>query len=612
VFCRVAWGSLPALLLLASCARGPEAPAIQRLAVLRFENLSGDPSLDWMGRALSETITAELGRSATLYAIPSSRLHSLNQALGIRPISAPGISAEAPLAQALNASLIGYGYYTVEGGFVQAHLTIENPRTRRMVQSLTSVASRAPDIVPVANSLAHGISPQAQSWPARSPDALRSYAIALESSDAAAMERDAAAAIAADPDLARPYLLLAELKARRQDRAGAQDVLQSALGRQGIDASDRAEIEAAAAGLHNDLVGREHALILHVRLAPNDAAAWRALAELNLNGHRFVESLQAYKRALAIEPEDANTWNEAGYAAAYAGNLPAAMSALRRYQALRPSDANPLDSMGDVSLMLGRLGEAERFYLDAAKKDPNFLNGADTYKAAMAHLMTGDVPSADAIFRQRFSQPNPEWLWVTGRRQEAYALLQQQVAAAANSPAVSAGWAELALWSLWLDNRTAAAEMARKSVESAVPASANLAALARFLAQPPASATEWTARAGQAFANPTARDLALAYALLLAREFAPAADILRRIYEANPVHADGSIPIELAWALIETGNTKDAAPLLRLNPIPGPNGPGPFIAFYFPRVFDLRARVLEGVNPQDAAANRRIFEALSK
>jgi tetratricopeptide (TPR) repeat protein len=608
----VARGLLPALLLLlaAACSRAP-APAIRRLAVLRFENLSGDASSDWIGRALPEIITAELARSTSLYAIPSSRLHSLNQVLGVRPISAPGVSAETPLATALNATLIGYGYYSVEGGTIRAHLDIEDLRTRRMVQSLSSDATGA-NVVAVANSLARGISPQAQPWPARRAEAIRAYAAALESTDAGAMERYSDAAVAADPDFARPYLLLAEVRARRQDRTGTRDALQSALGRAGIDELLRAEIESAAAAFRNDPDARRQALIRQVRLAPNDAGAWRSLATLELNRHRFAESLQAYQRVLAIEPEDANTWNEAGYAAAYAGDLSSAMSALRRYQVLRPTDANPLDSMGDVNLMLGRLAEAERFYLEAANRDPNFLNGAITYKAAMAHLMTGDIPGADAIFRQRFPQPNAEWLWTTGRRKEAYNLLEQQAAAAPRAPGASTLYAELALWSLWLDNRTAAAEMARKSVDTAVPASANLAALVRFLAQPPASAAEWSTRAAQAFPNPAVRDLGLAYALLFAREFAPAADVLRRIYDANPVPPDASIPIELAWALVETGNMKDAAPLLRLNPLPGANGPGPLISFYFPRVFDLRARVLEGANAQEAAANRRVFETLSK
>jgi hypothetical protein len=63
---------------------------------------------------------------------------------------------------------------------------------------------------------------------------------------------------------------------------------------------------------------------------------------------------------------------------------------------------------------------------------------------------------------------------------------------------------------------------------------------------------------------------------------------------------------------VETGDTKGAAPFLRLNPLPGQNGPGPLVSFYFPRIFELRARVLGGSNPQEAAANRRVFEALGK
>src|SRR5262249_13385101 len=158
--------------------------------------------------------------------------------------------------------------------------------------------------VPVANSLARGISPQAQAWPARNPNAVRDYALALESSDQAAMERDTQAAIAADSDFARPYLLLAELGARRQDRTPTPDARQSALGRQATAAAARAEIESAAAGLRNDPAARQQALTARLRLAPNDAGAWRTLAEVEFNRHRFAESVQAYERALAIEPDD--------------------------------------------------------------------------------------------------------------------------------------------------------------------------------------------------------------------------------------------------------------------------------------------------------------------
>ena len=57
-----------------SCTRRPAEPRIQRLAILRFENLGADVSTDWMGRALSDIITVELSGVPDVYAIPAARL----------------------------------------------------------------------------------------------------------------------------------------------------------------------------------------------------------------------------------------------------------------------------------------------------------------------------------------------------------------------------------------------------------------------------------------------------------------------------------------------------------------------------------------------------------
>ena len=93
-----------------SCSRRPAAPAgAERLAILRFENLSADPSLDWMGRAFAQIITRDLAGATDLYAIPFERLHNAEAALGVRPAKAPGISAERSLALGAGAERIGYG-----------------------------------------------------------------------------------------------------------------------------------------------------------------------------------------------------------------------------------------------------------------------------------------------------------------------------------------------------------------------------------------------------------------------------------------------------------------------------------------------------------------------
>jgi hypothetical protein len=48
----------------------------------------------------------------------------------------------------------------------------------------------------------------------------------------------------------------------------------------------------------------------------------------------------------------------------------------------------------------------------------------------------------------------------------------------------------------------------------------------------------------------------------------------------------------LAWCYLETGRVKEAAPLLRANPIPS-SGLNPYTSFYIPRLLYLRGLLAE-------------------
>jgi tetratricopeptide (TPR) repeat protein len=281
-------------------------------------------------------------------------------------------------------------------------------------------------------------------------------------------------------------------------------------------------------------------------------------------------------------------------------------------------DANPLDSMGDVNLLLGRLRDAENFYLQASKRDPGFLAGGEFFKAAMARLMSGDIPGADTLFKQfadaRTAAKDPlvdyrkaQWAWITGRRKEGY---EQMAAFARNAEQVSepldAAQADgqLAVWSLALGERNKAAGFARKA-SSAV----------QFLSQPSAPASEWAARAERAFpasAEKQEKEAAMAYALLADREFGDAASLLERLYGNGSANASENFGVMLAWAHLETGRSKEAAALLRFNPLPSAAGVPELSVFDFPRLFYLRGRVAAAAgNPQQAESYYKLFLKLS-
>jgi hypothetical protein len=247
----------------------------------------------------------------------------------------------------------------------------------------------------------------------------------------------------------------------------------------------------------------------------------------------------------------------------------------------------------------------------------------------MARLMTGDVPGADVLHKTyldaRVAKKDPlvefelsQWDWLCGRRKQAQIRMANFARSAENSPlrqAASEAYSNLTLWNLAIGDRATAAESAQKAVALAGSASAPLAVVARFIAQPSASAAEWTERAQRSFPNPAQNSLkqsALLYALLFDKEFQPAAQLLKSLYATTSPTVDNSMGIVLAWTYLETGKPKEAAALLRFNPLPPTTGISPLNVLFFPRLFYLRGRVAALAGSADQArVQYRIFQQLS-
>jgi tetratricopeptide (TPR) repeat protein len=621
VYCSPRRSLILASILLAACARKPGPTGPDRIAILRFENMSGDLSADWQGRALSEVLIQELG------GIQSNRLHAFDRVLGVHPASAPGISAESTQAIVAGATQIGYGEFAVRDGKLQARLTVEDPRTLKVVKVAEAIVP-AGDVLGAAASLTRQITSKPAPYGTRSNEALMHYTRAIETADAASTERELEQAVAADPDFSAAYIPLAQTLAQRRERAGAMALLERGLARPGTPETSRTRFEVELAELRGDSAGRMAALAKLARLEPSDGTVWHALGDVAMARHEYTQARQAYDKAVVLAPQDADLLNSLGYAAAQSGDLDAAVSALKRYRALRPKDANPFDSLGDAYLVSGRLGEAESYYLEAQKLDPTFLNNSELLKAAVARLLTGDVSAADKLASQYFDARRQakdpatdyrraQWDWITGRRRQAMRELES-FARGADSvstlrDAASRAWSDLAVWQLMLDDRSAAAQSAQKAITLATPASAGNAVVSRFVSLPEATAAEWASRANQQFGAQTPiRNIALAYALLLSRQLAAAQSLLEPMWHNGAPLTDEGLPVLLGWCYLETGKTTEAESLLRLNPIPPAGGPGAFSGMYLPRLFYLRGTLAaKAGRPQEARTEYRKFLDLS-
>ncbi|HSW50818.1 MAG TPA: tetratricopeptide repeat protein [Bryobacteraceae bacterium] len=544
-----------------ACQRGARQP-VERLGIAPFEDLSEDAEAAWAGWAIAEAAAA--GISGSL------RIHPVRLADG-RNSAAAGVTAELA------------GYLTVAGGRLRLRVTRLDLSSRRVTGSL-EVDEAFPDgVLRTGDALARWIDPNARPFDTRSVAALQAFAQGREAAGTEEALKAYERSVTADPDFGAPYVAWTQALVLGADRAGAEQVLERARARgDRIAQSRRVELDLLAAALSGDQAGRRKALIALTKATPADAAVFRQLAAEEAAARRYQDAAALYRKVVELDPLNGPSWNQLGYAEASRRNLEGARSALTEYARLEPGNANPSDSLGDVHYHLGAFEEAEKHYLRAFEIDPSFLGGADLYKAARARLMTGDASGAEALFRRYVESTaaagdgladfrEAQWLYLTGRREEAVARAKRFALSARAPQWRSAADSQLSVWGAM------------------------------------AGVAEDRARCEK-----IAGERGRAVVLLLSGRFADAADVLEGLVaKGNSLRSDRA-DVLLAWALVETGRVEKAVPLLEVFGVPSPGLEDVFAALSFPRVFQLRAAAFDKAGrSREAAEARDVLRRLS-
>jgi tetratricopeptide (TPR) repeat protein len=588
VFCRrpLSLFNITILLVLTplSCTRARQ-PAVERLAIVAFENLSSDSNLNWAGRAVASALTYDLA--------PSANLHAQ---------TVDSISA----AYTIQAMRTLEGYLFERSGRLVMVATLENLGKARTVASFELSGPASEGALPLLNQLAKRLNPGARPFGTGKLEAFRAYGDALSTGDPQNMLHSLESATAADPHFAAAYVTRTRLLWAQGQREEALKVLKMARAAN-PDGIDSAEIDNLAASIAGDVDGRATALEALTRVVPADAARFRELADLRLSQRRFQEAAQNYEAAVRIAPDEPELWNQLGYAYAYAQDLASARRALEHYeQVLAPANSNGMDSLGEVHFFLGDFSAAAEYFLEAQEKNPA-RRGEELMKAAQARLMAGDGGGADGIFQKYLGLAQPsqrnaagfeqaQWEFLTGRRKSGMARMEQMIPSLQGDQQALA-LCQLLIWKLETGSAKEAAELVGKAEGLArSPRVRNLSAMCRVMAAAPG--------------GPSGNRMADVYALLFARRYAEALPLLEAMYrETNPT-ADGQIRTLLAWADVEMGRIAEARKLVQLYPIPVSSGDPVFESLAFPRFLYLRGMVLQNEGKRSKA--KQCFELYLK
>ena len=570
------------------CACAPaNRPAIERVAVIPPENLTGDAELDWIGLAVAAVLSSEAEGHGEKFVF-----HARSYAEAVNRRAARAL----------------HGYFSECAGGLVFHLVVEDLRRSRAVQRIERCAP-AEAALEVARLAGEQLALRRRRFRTDNLKALRHYVRALSAADLDHRREALEAALREDPSFPDARILLADVLMQAGEAAAARNLAAETSGTE-LDEIVSARLRLLEARLSEDRNQVAQALGKLSALLPADAELAARTAQEFLSLSNFSQAAEWYGRAAEADPENPGWWNSRAYAAAYAGDSAAAFDSLERYLGADPGNANPLDSYGEICFRFGRLKEAERRFLAAYDRDPDFLGGLPLLKAAWCRVFSGDREGADELFHRyartardlgdrRIGLDEARWLYWTGRRGEAVRTLEQAVQQRSLSRRhLADAEVQLAVWRLLGGD----AAQARNHLESAARlAGGRLVGRDAILA--------WNLAAGEGKGNLSraapepVRLLAAAYRALFAGEGAKAAAPLRRLYETSPPLERDLTAVLLAWAEMAAGRLEEARRLLEPNPIWQPRTESAFHSLAVPGLFYLRGAVAARAGERERATH---------
>jgi serine/threonine protein kinase/Flp pilus assembly protein TadD len=371
-----------------------ESPARSQrpLAVISFENQTGDDAYDYLRRAIPNLLITNLERFEHLRVITWERLHDLLKKLGQENVDVIDRNLGFELCRMEHIDTVVLGSFTKAGNVFATDVKILDVRTKKLLGSSSSRGRGVDSILTnqidrLSQDIIHslGISEdkvrkKEKSIAEVTTSSMEAYRYFLRGRDSyerlynEESRRYLKKAVQLDPDFAVAYLYLAWIHDRLRDNKARNTAFEKAKA-----LSDRATekerlyIEAAyARTIEQDAAKRFQILKTIARKYPGEKRVHQRLASHYRGKRQFYQAVEEYKKVLELDPNYGWALNELAYMYADIEEFDRAAEYFQRYAEISPGDANPVDSMGELYFRMGRLDEALAQYKEALEIKPDF------------------------------------------------------------------------------------------------------------------------------------------------------------------------------------------------------------------------------------------------
>ena len=369
------------------------APKIENsVAVINFENQTGDKSYDYLQKAIPNLLITNLEQTGNLYVPTWERLHDLLKQLRKENVEFISGDLGFELCRLEGIKVIVLGTFTKAGNVFATDVKLLDAETKRLLKSASSKGEGVDSILrtqidELSGEISNGIGlPTEKIASGQLPVA----AITTSSMDAyhyflrGNEEREKyyypesldsyKKAVEIDPTFAAAYQCLSWAYDLMFETRASHEAMEKAMAyaRKATE-KERLYIEVDyAAFIEKDQQKSIRLLKQLINKYPKEKRAYLALA----NTYGYDESdkaIEELNKALEIDPNYADAIQSLGLYYRYQGDFEKALELFKKYASVYPDQANPIDNLGNLYFREGRVEEAIAKFKEVLSVRPGFI-----------------------------------------------------------------------------------------------------------------------------------------------------------------------------------------------------------------------------------------------
>ena len=370
-----------------------KSEAVERsIAVITFQNQTGDLAYDYLKAAIPNLLITSLEQSKHLHVTTFERLRDLLRQMGKEQADIIDSELGFELCQKDNVDALVLGSYVKAGETFATDVKVFDVKTRKLLKSVTAKGAGAQSILDkqigqLSRDISRGVglsrkaAEEAEiqfSEPRTSSlEAYKYFLMGQENLDKMYREdalKNFEKAVELDPQFAIAYLYLHRVHRSLTNAQQSAEALEKAKAFSGkATEKERLYIEAAYARRVEKNTDKEFRILQEIAAKyPKEKEVHSSLFAFYQQKKMYPEAIVEANKALELDPKWATILNQLGFMYIATGDLGKAEEYLKKAVSVAPEDANPLDSLGQLYFRTGRLDEAIARYKEAVRIKPDF------------------------------------------------------------------------------------------------------------------------------------------------------------------------------------------------------------------------------------------------